>query len=208
MKRRGILFVFVVFTLLISQAVATAAGISDVRLGAIFPGGTVVDNTTLNVPGQGYFGQEIMVTIPFTEKISGSPSEYSVQFYFRRQILDFNREQSETIVEQNLAQFASGTHDYWGTSLGFEEAGSCSDKVGLDGSVGTTTIDPPQKEGVAGGIVWYQRSVVTAFGRQQVYYTCHYAARVGDFVATLDVSIPDSRGQADAWFESLIGACK
>ncbi|WWV73618.1 hypothetical protein SOV_50420 [Sporomusa ovata DSM 2662] len=194
--------------LLISQVAVMATGISDAGLKAIFPRGEVVENKTLDVPGQGYFGTEIFVTIPYKEKISGADADYDVQFYFRRQILDFNRGQMEAIVEQKLAQFASGSYEYWGTPMGFEEAGSTSGTDGVGGFVSTTTIDSPQKTEVAGGIVWSQRSETVCEGCQQIYYTCRYAVRVGDFVATLDATVPDSRGQADEWFRKLINACK
>ena len=55
---------------------AYAAGISDADLSALFPGGKVEKNVTLDVPGQGYFGAEIIVRIPYKEKISGADSDY------------------------------------------------------------------------------------------------------------------------------------
>jgi len=169
--------------------------------------GRVEKNTALDVPGQGYFGSEIFVRIPYKEKISGADLEYDLDFKIRRQIMDFNREQSEGIVKENLSLFTKGSYLYWGTPLEFEEAGTASGVITLTNIVSTTTIDPPQKAAVAGGIVWFQRTTHAAAGSQQVYYRCHYAARVGDFVATLEVNIPGSRAQADEWFQKLITAC-
>ena len=183
-----------------------AAGISDAEVAAMFPGGRVEKNATLNVPGQGYFGAEIFVRIPYKEKISGAELEYDLDFKIRRQILDFNREQSESIVKENLALFAKGSYLYGGSPLEFDEAGSTSGVITLTNIVATTTVDPPQKAAVAGGIVWFQRTTHVAAGSRQEYYNCHYATRVGDFVATMEVNIPGSREQADAWFQKLIAA--
>ena len=185
---------------------AYAAGISDADLSALFPGGKVEKNVTLDVPGQGYFGAEIIVRIPYKEKISGADSDYDVDFKIRRQILSFNREQSEAAVMENLALFAKGTHLYDGTPLGFDEAGSTSDVITSTNIVAKTTVEKPQKAAVGGGLVWFQRTTQVAAGSQQVYHKCHYAARVGDFVATLDVHLPGPRAQADEWFQKLIAA--
>jgi len=206
MKKAGGLVWVVVLALMVCQS-AYAAGISDSGLAAMFPGGKVEKNTTLDVPGQGYFGSEIFVRIPYKEKISGADLEYDLDFKIRRQIMDFNREQSEAIVKENLSLFTKGSYLYWGAPLEFEEAGTASGVITLTNIVSTTTVDPPQKAAVAGGIVWFQRTTHVAAGSQQVYYRCHYAARVGDFVATLDVNLPGSRGQADEWFQKLITVC-
>ena len=206
MKIVSRIILVVVLVLMACQPVY-AAGISDAGLAAMFPGGKVEKNTTLDVPGQGYFGAEIVVRIPYKEKISGAEQEYDVDFKIRRQILDFNREQSEGAVTENLALFAKGSNLYWGGPLEFDEAGSTSGVITLTNIVATTTVDAPQKAAVASGIVWFQRTTHVAAGSQQVYHRCHYAARVGDFVATLDVTIPGSRSQADEWFQKLIAAC-
>ena len=206
MKKASWLAMVVMLALIVCQP-AYAAGISDAEVAAMFPGGKVEKNAPLNVPGQGYFGSEIFVRIPYKEKISGAEQEYDVDFKIRRQILDFNREQSEGAVTENLALFAKGSNLYWGGPLEFDEAGSTSGVITLTNIVATTTVDATQKAAVAGGIVWFQRTTHVAAGSQQVYHRCHYAARVGDFVATLDVTIPGPREQADAWFQKLIAAC-
>ena len=206
MKKASWLLMVVMLALIVCRPVY-AAGISDAEVAAMFPGGRVEKNATLNVPGQGYFGAEIFVRIPYKEKISGAELEYDLDFKIRRQILDFNREQSEAVVKENLALFAKGSNLYWGGPLEFDEAGSTSGVITLTNIVATTTVDAPQKAAVAGGIVWFQRTTHVAAGSQQVYHRCHYAARVGDFVATLDVTIPGSRSQADEWFQKLIAAC-
>jgi hypothetical protein len=185
---------------------AYAAGISDAELTALFPAGKVEKNTTLNVTGQGYFGAEIIVRIPYKEKVSGADADYDVDFKIRRQILNFNREQSEAFVVEKLALFANGSYLYDGTPLGFDEVGSTQDVITSTNIVATTTVEKPQKAAVGGGVVWFQRTTHAAAGNQQVYHKCHYAARVGDFVATLDVDVPGSRAQADAWFQKLITA--
>ena len=183
-----------------------AAGISDAELSALFPGGQVEKNVTLDVPGQGYFGAEIIVKIPYKEKISGADSDYDVDFKIRRQILNFNREQSEAAVMEKLALFAKGSYLYDGTPLGFDEANSTSDVITSTNIVATTTVEKPQKAAVGSGLVWFQRTTHVAAGNRQVYHKCHYAARVGDFVATLDVTVPGPRAQADEWFQKLIAA--
>ena len=206
MKKASWLLMVVMLALIVCRPVY-AAGISDAEVAAMFPGGRVEKNATLNVPGQGYFGAEIFVRIPYKEKISGVELEYDLDFKIRRQILDFNREQSESIVKENLALFAKGSYLYGGSPLEFDEAGSTSGVITLTNIVATTTVDPPQKAAVAGGIVWFQRTTHVAAGSRQEYYNCHYATRVGDFVATMEVNIPGSREQADAWFQKLIAAC-
>jgi hypothetical protein len=206
MRKASWLAMVVMLVLLVGQA-AYAAGISDGEATAMFPGGKIEKNATLNVPEQGYFGSEIFVRIPYKEKISGADLEYDLDFKIRRQILDFNREQSEAAVMENLALFAKGSYLYGGSPLEFDEAGSTSGVITLTNIVATTTIDPPQKAAVAGGIVWFQRTTHVAAGSRQEYHRCHYAKRVGDFVATLDVTIPGPREQADAWFQKLIAAC-
>lgn len=208
MKRSGFLFIVFLLSFFLGQAAAGAAGISDNELKAIFPPGSIIlDNKTLNVDGQGYFGVEIMVRVPYKEKISLGDADYDVVFYFRRQILDFNREEHEAIVKQLLAQFANGTAEYWGQPLAFEEVRSVSEP--LDGGISTETVDSPQKGEVTGGIVWSQRFEGSFKGRRQVLYNCYYTARVGDFVATLTVSqLPDSKDKAAEWFQRLIAACK
>lgn len=205
MKKVSKLIMLVALALLVCQA-ASAAGISDADLAAMFPGGKVEQNTILNVPEQGYFGSEIYVRIPYKEKISGAPTEYYVDFKIRKQILDFNREIYEAAVKETLAQFDKGF--LHGEPIGWDDAGSESSTIPTTNIVGTTTIDPPQKAAVAGGIVWFQRTTHVVSGRQQVYYRSHYATRVGDFVATLNVTVPDSREKADEWFQKLINACK
>lgn len=205
MKIVSRIILVVVLVLMACQPVY-AAGISDAGLAAMFPGGKVEKNTTLDVPGQGYFGAEIVVRIPYKEKISGADLEYDLDFKIRRQILDFNREQSEAVVKENLALFAKGSYLYGGGPLEFDEAGSSSGVITLTNIEATTTIDPPQKAAVAGGIVWFQRTTHVAAGSRQVYHRCHYAKRVGDFVATLDVNIAGPREQADEWFQKLIAA--
>ena len=205
MKKASWLLMVVMLALIVCRPVY-AAGISDAEVAAMFPGGRVEKNATLNVPGQGYFGAEIFVRIPYKEKISGAELEYDLDFKIRRQILDFNREQSESIVKENLALFAKGSYLYGGSPLEFDEAGSTSGVITLTNIVAATTVDPPQKAAVAGGIVWFQRTTHVAAGSRQEYYNCHYATRVGDFVATMEVNIPGSREQADAWFQKLIAA--
>ena len=205
MKKASWLLMVVMLALIVCRPVY-AAGISDAEVAAMFPGGRVEKNATLNVPGQGYFGAEIFVRIPYKEKISGAELEYDLDFKIRRQILDFNREQSESIVKENLALFAKGSYLYGGSPLEFDEAGSTSGVITLTNIVATPTVDPPQKAAVAGGIVWFQRTTHVAAGSRQEYYNCHYATRVGDFVATMEVNIPGSREQADAWFQKLIAA--
>ena len=205
MKKASWLLMVVMLALIVCRPVY-AAGISDAEVAAMFPGGRVEKNATLNVPGQGYFGAEIFVRIPYKEKISGAELEYDLDFKIRRQILDFNREQSESIVKENLALFAKGSYLYGGSPLEFDEAGSTSGVITLTNIVATTTVDPPQKAAVAGGIFWFQRTTHFAAGSRQEYYNCHYATRVGDFVATMEVNIPGSREQADAWFQKLIAA--
>lgn len=206
MKKVVRLLVVVVLALMVCQAAVSAAGISNADLEAMFPGGKVEQNTILNVPGQGYFGSEIYVRIPYNEKISGVPTEYYVDFKIRKQILDFNREINEAVVKETLEQFAKGFLS--GEPIGWDEAGTESGIIPTTNMVGTTTIDPPQKATAAGGIVWFQRTTHVVAGSQQVYYRCHYAAKVGDFVATLNVTVPDSREKADEWFQKLINACK
>ena len=205
MKKASWLLMVVMLALIVCRPVY-AAGISDAEVAAMFPGGRVEKNATLNVPGQGYFGAEIFVRIPYKEKISGAELEYDLDFKIRRQILDFNREQSESIVKENLALFAKGSYLYGGSPLEFDEAGSTSGVITLTNIVATTTVDPPQKAAVAGGIVWFQRTTHVAAGSRQEYYNCHYATRVGDFVATMEVNIPGPREQADTWFQKLIAA--
>jgi hypothetical protein len=205
MKKASWLLMVVMLALIVCRP-AYAAGISDAEVVAMFPGGRVEKNATLNVPGQGYFGAEIFVRIPYKEKISGAELEYDLDFKIHRQILDFNREQSESIVKENLALFAKGSYLYGGSPLEFDEAGSTSGVITLTNIVATTTVDPPQKAAVAGGIVWFQRTTHVAAGSRQEYYNCHYATRVGDFVATMEVNIPGPREQADAWFPKLIAA--
>ena len=205
MKKASWVLMVVMLALIVCRP-AYAAGISDAEVAAMFPGGRVEKNATLNVPGQGYIGAEIFVRIPYKEKISGAELEYDLDFKIRRQILDFNREQSESIVKENLALFAKGSYLYGGSPLEFDEAGSTSGVITLTNIVATTTVDPPQKAAVAGGIVWFQRTTHVAAGSRQEYYNCHYATRVGDFVATMEVNIPGSREQADAWFQKLIAA--
>lgn len=200
---------FIGLALLMTQTVVGAAGISDAELKAIFPVGTeVIDNTTLDVPDQGYFGAEVTVTIPYKEKLSGADADYGVQFYFRKQVFDFSREQSDAIVKHNFDQFVKGRLHYWGGAMVFQQAGVTSERDSMDGSVSTTTIDTPKKAEVADGVVWFQRSETQWEEVKQVWYTCFYGARVGDFVATLEVTVPDSREKADQWFRSLIAASK
>ena len=144
MKKASWLLMVVMLALIVCRPVY-AAGISDAEVAAMFPGGRVEKNATLNVPGQGYFGAEIFVRIPYKEKISGAELEYDLDFKIRRQILDFNREQSESIVKENLALFAKGSYLYGGGPLEFDEAGSSSGVITLTNIVATTTVDPPQK---------------------------------------------------------------
>ena len=122
--------------------------------------------------------------------------------------MDRAREQTEAAVKANLALFADGSHLYGEGPLDQDEAGTRSWIHTNTNSVATETIDPPQKAAAAGGIVWFQRTTQTFEGSQQVYNRCHYAARLGDFVATLDVNVPDSREKANEWFQKQINACK
>lgn len=206
--KRSYLFVAIMVIMVLSQGVLIAAGISDSEVKAMFsPESKIMKNDTLDVPGQGYFGKEIIVTIPYQEKLSFADLEYDVEFTFYRQIMDYCRGESEAIVEQHLAAFAAGTHTYKGDPLEFAQAETKSWNVEPDGRLATETIDPPQRGEIAGGFVWYQRSKETCAGRQQIYYDCFYAARHGDFVATLRVSrLPDSKARADEWFRKLIDA--
>lgn len=64
---------------------AYAAGISDADLSALFPGGKVEKNVTLDVPGQGYFGAEIIVRIPY----KASKRKYPAQILIMTWILKF-----------------------------------------------------------------------------------------------------------------------
>ena len=120
--------------------------------------------------------------------------------------MDMNHIPDAAMTIATAALFAKGTHLYDGTPLGFDEAGSTSDVITSTNIVAKTTVEKPQKVAVGGGLVWFQRTTQVAAGSQQVYHKCHYAARVGDFVATLDVNVPGSRAQADEWFQKLIAA--
>lgn len=206
--RRSCLFVVIMVILLLSQGVLVAAGISDSELKAIISSESrITENQTLSVPGQGYFGNKIFVSVPYKEKLSFAELEYDVEFAFLRQVMDYCRGESEAQVEQRLAAFAAGSYTYEGEPLEFTEAGSRSWKVEPEGILATETIEPPQREEIAGGLCWYQRSQETLAGRQQIYYNCFYAARQGDFVATLRVEkLSDSKAKADAWFRKLIAA--
>ncbi len=207
MKKVGTMLVVALFALVICQAAASAAGMSNADLMAMFPGARVEKNTVLNVPGQGYFGMEVYVVVPYKEKISGADLEYDVDFLMSRLIMDYGREEAEPLAQAAMAKFADGSNLFRGGSLDWDDAGTESGTIPTTTIVGTTTIDPPQKAAVAGGIVWFQRTTHVVQGSQQVYYKCRYAARVGDFVATLNATIPtDSREKVDEWFQKLIAA--
>lgn len=207
MKKVGRLLVVALLALVLCQAGASAAAMSNADLMAMFPGARVEKNTVLNVPGQGYFGTEVYVIVPYKEKLSGANLEYDVDFLMSRLIMDYAREQGEAAAKAAMAQFANGSNLFRGGPLDWDDAGTESATIPTTTIVGTTTIDPPQKAAVAGGIVWFQRTTHAAAGSQQVYYRCHYAARVGDFVATLNATVPtDSREQVDEWFRKLIAA--
>lgn len=207
MKKIGTMLFVALLALVVCQAAASAAGMSNADLMAMFPGARVEKNTVLNVPGQGYFGMEVYVVVPYKEKISGADLEYDVDFLMSRLIMDYGREEAEPLAQAAMAKFVDGSNLFRGGSLDWDDAGTESGTIPTTTIVGTTTIDPPQKAAVAGGIVWFQRTIHVVQGSQQVYYKCHYAARVGDFVATLNATIPtDSREKVDEWFQKLITA--